>query len=244
MLLKSYHHIKGHFPQLLAAGILMTVIQWASPFMGVIGSLLASYLLLPTIHMGIGQLCLQGQDEGLSFKEAFTRERLSFIGSKKHLALQIGMLKLLIALGTGLVISVVMVAILGGDSALIEAMTQAQIDAGDQPELFMQYLSEDIDWSAYTYLLLALLLMVVAILSLTWLSLHVMAFEGVGVFAAIKTSIQRGVKHFGLSMTSVFIFLSGYVFAQALGWVGYTLVMPWLAVLHFHAYQSISSRDL
>jgi uncharacterized membrane protein len=135
-----------------------------------------------------------------------------------------------------------MISILGGDSALIEALTQAQNDAGDQPELFMKYLSEDIDWSAYTYLLMALLLMVIAIFSLTWLSLHVMAFEGAGVIAAIKTSIQRGVKHFGLSMALVFFFLSGYIFAQALGWVGYTLVMPWLAVLHFHAYQSITSR--
>ena len=242
LLLKSFHHVKGYFPQLIAAGILMTIIQWASPYLGIAGSLVASYLLLPTIHIGIGQLCLQGQDKDLSFKEAFSLENLSFIWSKKDIALQIGMLKLLIALGTGLVISLVMITILGGDSALIEAMTQAQIDAGDQPELFMKYLSEDIDWSAYTYLLMALLLMVIAIFSLTWLSLHVMAFEGAGVIAAIKTSIQRGVKQFGLSMTLVFFFLSGYIFAQALGLVGYTLVMPWLAVLHFHAYQSISSR--
>ena len=175
LLLKSFHHVKGYFPQLIAAGILMTIIQWASPYLGIAGSLVASYLLLPTIHIGIGQLCLQGQDKDLSFKEAFSLENLSF-------------------------------------------------------------------WSAYTYLLMALLLMVIAIFSLTWLSLHVMAFEGAGVIAAIKTSIQRGVKQFGLSMTLVFFFLSGYIFAQALGLVGYTLVMPWLAVLHFHAYQSISSR--
>ena len=127
------------------------------------------------------------------------------------------------------------------DSNTAAAMEAIQREAGDDPELLMDMLLNDIDWMRSRFLGLAVALLALAMTALSLQAWFIRVFEHQSFFGSIRQSVARGRQQFGPWVLFSLLLLVVLSLDGAFNGVLRIITFPLLALTHYFLYEMMRS---
>ena len=193
-----------------------------------------SYFVLPALYMGVAIAAQTG-----IFSRWDEKPQWMAVGKGFVHAGTLGLM-LLCQMALGSVLLGLLVALFL-DSNTAAAMEAIQREAGDDPELLMDMLLNDIDWMRSPFLGLALALLALAMTALSLQAWFIRVFEHQSFFGSIRQSVARGRQQFGPWVLFSLLLLVVLSLDGAFNGVLRIITFPLLALTHYFLYEKMRS---
>lgn len=193
-----------------------------------------TYFVLPALYMGVAIAAESGVVSSWSEKPQFMALGKGFVHAGT-----LGLMLLFQLLVATFILGFVVALFL--DSETANAIAAIQMEAGEDPELMMDMLLNDVDWMRSRFLGLALLLLGIALMALNLQAWFIRVFEHQSFFGSIRQSISRGRQQFGTWVLFSLLLLAVLTLSSALHGVLRMFTFPLLALTHYFLYKNMNS---
>ncbi|HAB36253.1 MAG TPA: hypothetical protein DCE58_06630 [Cryomorphaceae bacterium] len=189
-----------------------------------------TYFVLPALYISVAIAAESGV-----YSTWGEKPQLMAVGKGFVHAGSLGMMLLFQLLVGSLLLGFVAALFLDADTAAkLEAI---QREAGNDPELLMDMLQNDVDWMRSRFLGLALLILALGMAALSAQAWFIRVFEHQTFFGSLRQSISRGRAQFGTWVLFALLMIAVFALNSALGGASRILTFPLMALTHFFLYK-------
>ena len=192
-----------------------------------------SYFVLPALYMGVAIAAESGVSSSWGEKPQFMALGKGFVHAGT-----LGLMLLLQLLVGTFILGMVVALFLDADTA--STLESIQREAGDDPELLMDMLLNDVDWMRSRFLGLAILLLGIALMALNMQAWHIRVFEHQSFFGSIRQSLARGRQQFGIWVLFSLLLLAVFSLDGVANGVLRMFTFPLLALTHYFLYKNMN----
>ncbi|MFM1883990.1 MAG: hypothetical protein RL168_174 [Bacteroidota bacterium] len=193
-----------------------------------------TYFVLPALYMGVAIAAESGVYSTWGEKPQFMAVGKGFVHAGT-----LGMMLLVQLLIGTLLLGFVAALFVDADTAA--SLERIQLEAGNDPELLLDMLQNDIDWMRSRFLGLAMLLLAVGMYALGAQAWFIRVFEHQSFFGCIRQSISRGRAQFGQWVLFTLVLFAVFALNGAVGGVSRVLTFPLMALVHYFLYKKARS---
>jgi hypothetical protein len=193
-----------------------------------------SYFVMPALYMGVAIAAESGV-----YSSWGEKPQLMAVGKGFVHAGTLGLM-LLFQLFVATIVFVILVGLFL-DAETISSLEVIQREAGEDPELMMDLLVNDVDWMRSRFLGLALLLLGIAMMALSLQAWFIRVFEHQSFFGSIRQSLARGRAQFGTWVLFSLLVLAVLSLSGALNGALRIFTFPLLALTHYFLFKNMNS---
>ena len=193
-----------------------------------------SYFVLPALYMSVAIAADAGEYRTWSEKPQLMAASKGFLHAGT-----LGLMLLFLFFASALILGFVMALFL--DPSTATALESIQREASNDPELLLDMLQNDIDWTRSRFLGLALLLLGLAMVALSIQAWFIRVFEHQSFFGSIRQSIARGRANFGACVLFSLVLLLVLALDGLINGVLRMFTFPLLALTHYFLYKKMRS---
>lgn len=193
-----------------------------------------TYFVLPALYMGVAIAAESGTSSRWGAKPQFMALGRGFVHAGT-----LGLIVLFQLLLSTFILGFVVALFLDAQTA--EALAAIQMEAGEDPELMMDMLVNDVDWTRSRFLGLALILLGIAMMAVNVQAWFIRVFEHQSFFGSIRQSISRGRQQFGTWVLFSLLLLAVFTLDGATNGVLRIFTFPLLALTHYFLFKNMNS---
>ena len=193
---------------------------------------LVSYFVLPALYMGVAIAAESGEFRSWGEKPQLMATSKGFVHAGT-----LGLMILFQLLASTMILGFVVALFL--DESTAASLESIQREAGNDPQLMMDMLQNDMDWSRSRFLGLALLLLGLAMVALSIQAWFIRVFEHQSFFGSIRQSVARGRANFGACILFSLLLLVVLAADGLVNGVLLVFTFPLLALTHYFLYKKM-----
>lgn len=193
-----------------------------------------TYFVVPALYMGVAIAAESGIYSSWGEKPQFMALGKGFVHAGT-----LGLMLLFQLLVGTFILGMVVALFLDADTAA--TLESIQREAGEDPELLMDMLINDVDWMRSRFLGLAVVLLGIALMALSMQAWFIRVFEHQSFFGSIRQSIARGRQQFGPWVLFTLLVLVVLSLDGVANGVLRIFTFPLLALTHYFLFKNMNS---